>query len=109
MLDYRGLTTELMFFKGAIEKYGLDVQIIRGSGNDFKSAVEPFMYNKMSDENRFQLKSILTTLWNNMNQDIGGSRKITNNNLNQIADSVLSYNASGSLNKNLIDATLYED
>ena len=61
MLDYRGLSTELMFFKGAIEKYGVDVQIIRGSGNDFKSAVEPFMYNKMSDENRFQLKSILST------------------------------------------------
>ena len=79
MLDYRGLRTELMFFKGAIEKYGLDVQIIRGSGNDFKSAVEPFMYNKMSDENRFQLKSILTTLWNNMNQDVGESRNITKN------------------------------
>ena len=109
MLDYRGLSTELMFFKGAIEKYGVDVQIIRGSGNDFKSAVEPFMYNKMSDENRFQLKSILSTLWKNMNQDIGDNRNISVLNLNQIADSVLAYNASGSINQNLIDATLYED
>ena len=109
MLDYRGLSTELMFFKGAIEKYGVDVQIIRGSGNDYKSAVEPFMYNKMSDENRYQLKSILNTLWNNMNQDIGKNRGITNLNLNQIADSVLAYNAAGGLKENLIDATLYED
>ena len=109
MLDYRGLSTELMFFKGAIEKYGVDVQIIRGSGNDYKSAVEPFMYNKMSDENRYQLKSILNTLWNNMNQDIGKNRSITNLNLNQIADSVLAYNAAGGLKQNLIDATLYED
>ena len=109
MLDYRGLSTELMFFKGAIEKYGVDVQIIRGSGNDYKSAVEPFMYNKMSDENRYQLKSILNTLWNNMNQDIGKNRGITNLNLNQIADSVLAYNAAGGLKQNLIDATLYED
>ena len=85
------------------------MQIIRGSGNDFKSAVEPFMYNKMSDENRFQLKSILSTLWKNMNQDIGDSRNISGLNLNQIADSVLAYNASGSINQNLIDATLYED
>ena len=109
MLDYRGLSTELMFFKGAIEKYGVDVQIIRGSGNDYKSAVEPFMYNKMSDENRYQLKSILNTLWNNINQDIGKNRGITNLNLNQIADSVLAYNAAGGLKENLIDATLYED
>ena len=63
----------------------------------------------MSDENRFQLKSILSTLWNNMNQDIGDNRNISSPNLNQIADSVLAYNASGSINQNLIDATLYED
>ena len=45
----------------------------------------------------------------NMNQDIGDNRNISGLNLNQIADSVLAYNASGSINQNLIDATLYED
>ncbi len=109
MMDYRGLSSELMFFKGAIEKYGVDVQIIRGSGNDFKSAVEPFMYNKMSEENRLQLKSILNTLWSNLNQDIGRDRNLTLQKLNQIADSVLAYNASGSLDHNLIDGELFED
>jgi len=55
MLDFRGLGTELMFFKGTLDKLGIEMQIIRGSNNKFKSAVEPFIYKQMSDANREQM------------------------------------------------------
>ena len=109
MIDFRGLSSEIMFFKNAIDKFGVDVQIIRGTGNTYKSAVEPFMYDKMSDENRTQIKSILTTLWNNLNDDIRNDRNISLEKINEIADSVYSYNATGCLKHKLIDDMLYED
>ena len=58
MIDFRGLGSELMFFKKAIDKLDLDVQIIRGKENKFKGAVEPFMYEKMSSENRLQIQNL---------------------------------------------------
>ena len=109
MIDFRGLSSEIMFFKNAIDKFGVDVQIIRGTGNTYKSAVEPFMYDKMSDENRTQIKSILTTLWNNLNDDIRNDRNISLEKINEIADSVYTYNATGCLKHKLIDDMLYED
>ena len=109
MIDFRGLSSEIMFFKNAIDKFGVDVQIIRGAGNTYKSAVEPFMYDKMSDENRTQIKSILTTLWNNLNDDIRNDRNISLEKINEIADSVYTYNAIGCLKHKLIDDMLYED
>ena len=109
MIDFRGLSSEIMFFKNAIDKFGVDVQIIRGTGNTYKSAVEPYMYDKMSDENRTQIKSILTTLWNNLNDDIRNDRNISLEKINEIADSVYTYNAIGCLKHKLIDDMLYED
>ena len=109
MIDFRGLSSEIMFFKNAIDKFGVDVQIIRGTGNTYKSAVEPYMYDKMSEENRTQIKSILTTLWNNLNDDIRNDRNISLEKINEIADSVYTYNAIGSLKHKLIDDMLYED
>ena len=109
MIDFRGLSSEIMFFKNAIDKFGVDVQIIRGTGNTYKSAVEPYMYDKMSEENRTQIKSILTTLWNNLNDDIRNDRNISLEKINEIADSVYTYNAIGCLKHKLIDDMLYED
>ena len=109
MIDFRGLSSEIMFFKNAIDKFGVDVQIIRGTGNTYKSAVEPYMFDKMSEENRTQIKSILTTLWNNLNDDIRNDRNISLEKINEIADSVYTYNAIGCLKHKLIDDMLYED
>ena len=65
-----------MFFKGAIDKLGIDMQIIRGSNNKFKSAVEPFIYKQMSEENREQVMTYLNSLWDNMLTNIKSSRNI---------------------------------
>jgi protease-4 len=109
MIDFRGLGSELMFFKNALDKLDVDIQVIRGKGNKFKGAVEPFMYDQMSPENRLQIKKLLDDIWGNMTLNIKNSRNISLEELNEIADSIYSYNAKGCLDNNLVDGLVYED
>ena len=109
MIDFRGLGSEMMFFKKALDNLDVDVQIIRGKGNKFKGAVEPFMYEKMSAENKLQITKLLDDVWKNMTHNIKDSRDISLENLNEIADSIYSYNSTGCLKYNLVDNLIYED
>lgn len=109
MIDFRGLGSEMMFFKKALDNLDVDVQIIRGKDNKFKGAVEPFMYEKMSAENKLQITKLLDDVWKNMTHNIKDSRDISLESLNEIADSIYSYNSIGCLNYNLVDNLIYED
>jgi protease-4 len=109
MVDFRGLGAELMFFKGMIDKLGVDVQVIRGSNNKFKSAVEPFMLDSMSDANREQTMTYINAMWNQMLVGISETRGISIPQLNMIADSVYVRNAKTAVEYKLVDATKYED
>lgn len=109
MVQHTGLYTELMFFKGMIDKMGLDVSIIRGSNNKFKSAVEPFMYDKMSEPNRMQLTRILDVVWGHMLEKISASRGITVADLKLYADSAFIINAEASVKYKMIDKLMYRD
>ena len=62
------------FFKGALEKLEVEPQIIRHG--KFKSAIEPFILEKMSDENREQVNRFLTSIWNNMKMGISKAKNI---------------------------------
>ena len=108
-VDFRGLSSELMFFKNAIDKLEIDVQIIRGSNNTFKSAVEPYMYEKMSPANREQIQKLLDDVWKNMIHNIKDERNISLENLNEIADSIYSNNAENTLKHKLVDYLVYAD
>lgn len=109
MIDFRGIGSEMMFFKKALDNLDVDVQIIRGKGNKFKGAVEPFMYEKMSAENKLQITKLLDDVWKNMTHNIKDSRDISLESLNEIADSIYSYNSTGCLKYNLVDNLIYED
>lgn len=109
MLEFQGLGAEYMFFKNAIDKLGLDVQIIRGSNNKFKSAVEPFMYDHMSDANREQTMTYLNALWNQMLTGIEETRGVSIAQLNEIADSVYVRSAETAKEYKLVDELIYED
>lgn len=108
-LEFKGLRSELAFFKNALEKLEVDVQIIRGSNNKFKSAVEPFMYDKMSDANREQLSLILNTFWNNLLTSISNYRNIPTEELNNIASNLLISSPEDGLKYKLVDGLLYQD
>jgi len=109
MVDFRGLGSELMFFKNALERFEVDVQVIKGNGNIYKGAVEPFTREAMSTENRTQIKKLLLDIWKNMTHNIKDSRNISLEKLNEIADSLYSYNSKGCLSNELIDGVIYED
>ena len=106
-LDFKGLGGELMFFKGALEKLGIEPQIIRHG--KFKSAVEPFMLDKMSDENRQQTQTYLFALWQKMLDGISISRKIHIDSLNGIANNLSIETAQDAIKFKMVDKLAYKD
>ena len=106
-VDFRGLHADLMFFKGTLEKLEIQPEIIRHG--KFKSAVEPFMYDKMSDENREQVSTFLNSIWNNILNGISASRNIPVEELQKIADNAEGRNAENALSLHLVDKLSYYD
>ena len=107
-VDFRGLGGEHSFYKKGLEKLGVEVQIVRHG--KFKAAVEPFLLDKMSDENRIQTETYLKSIWNEMLVDISASRKMGFDELNDIADMVATFRrADFAKQKNLVDCLKYKD
>ncbi|MBL7941266.1 MAG: signal peptide peptidase SppA, partial [Flavobacteriales bacterium] len=109
MFDWRGLHTELMFFKNMFERIGVDVQVIRGPDNKYKSAVEPFMYDKMSDANREQMKALVDDLWQHMLTDISESRGVSVPDLMMMADSLSLVDQQMAVDKGVLTGLNYRD
>jgi len=108
-LEFKGLRTELAFFKGTLEKLEVDMQVIRGSNNKFKSAVEPFMYDKMSSANKEQMTLIINSFWDYLVGTVSESRGISKDELNKIADELLINSPEDAVKYKLVDAALYQD
>jgi protease IV len=106
-LDFKGLSGEVMFYKKALEKLGVDVQVIRHG--KFKGAVEPFILDQLSKENEEQIKSYVGSIWSHVIENISKVRGISPENLNQMADNLVGYLASGALENKLVDGLLYRD
>lgn len=105
--DFKGLSSELMFFKDFQDKSGVKLEVIRHG--KYKSAVEPFLENKMSDANREQITSLLGSVWNAMVADISKSRNIPVPTLNAVADGLMARTPQLALQQKLIDKIAYED
>ena len=106
-LDFKGLSAEIMFYKDLEEKSGLKMEVIRHG--KYKSAVEPFLENKMSDANREQTTQLLNSIWGSVITDIAKSRKISTVRLNQIADGLLARTPEMAKAERLVDKIAYED
>ena len=110
MLDLHGMASQVMFYKHLFEKLDVEMQIVRGPNNRFKSAVEPYFLDKMSEANREQLEKLLGTVWNEILTEIGNSRNISVEQLNQIADHMETYfDADKALELGLVDQLYYKD
>ena len=108
MLEFQGLSSKRSFYKNALEKLGVDVQIIRHG--KFKAAVEPFIREDMSPENRLQTETYLNGIWGQLVTSIAESRKLTPEAINQLADSVTFFRPAEELvQAGLIDTLLYKD
>jgi protease-4 len=107
MIDFKGLSGEVMFYKKALDKIGVDVQVVRHG--KFKGAVEPFILDEMSKENKEQIKDYVGSIWSQVVSDISESRKIPVAQINKLADNLVANNAKDALQNKLIDGVMYRD
>ena len=107
MIDFRGLSGEILFFKDFQEKYGMKMEVIRHG--KYKSAVEPFLASEMSEENREQTAAFLNSIWSEMVEDIKESREIESSEINHIADELMARTPDLAIENNMITGKLYKD
>lgn len=107
--QFLGLGSELMFYKGLLDKLDLKMQIIRGPNNAFKSAVEPYYLTEMSDSSRLQMQTILDNLWYSVKSGISQDRNISMDKLEDIADRGLVRRFKEGVKYNFIDSVKYRD
>lgn len=106
-MTLRGYAFQLIFYKNLLDKLDVDVQIFRHG--QFKSAVEPYFLDKMSEANREQMSTLANSLWSVFVQDVSKARKISVDQLNNIADSLLCSSPQAALNLKLVDKLAYPD
>ena len=106
MVNIHGLSGQVIFFKGLMDKIGVEAQIVKVG--TYKSAVEPFMLTEMSDANRQQMTHYIGRIWDNMKQDIAKNRNTHADSVNSWADIfTFSLSAEDYLNLNIVDALKY--
>jgi protease-4 len=109
MISFYGLSYKPMFMKDMLGKIGVEMQIIRGKNNKYKSAVEPFMYNQMSEANKIQSKQLISSVWYQIVDGIATERGITIDQVNKAADELSLYLSKNALEQGFIDGLKYQD
>jgi protease-4 len=107
ILEFRGLRSNVIFYKKALEKIGVDVQVIREG--KYKSAVEPFLLESMSEASKEQVTAYVSTVWDHILAGISDSRGKNVIELNLLADGWVTRTPKGALENGLVDSLLYED
>ena len=86
-IDWSGMSSQPIFYTGLMKKLGVKMQVFKVG--TYKSAVEPYINTEMSDANREQVMSFLSSIWNNMLKDVAKSRKLEVDALNALADTTV--------------------
>jgi protease-4 len=107
LIEFKGFSSEITFFKGALEKLEIEPQIIKVG--TYKSAVEPFILDRMSEPNKLQVNSFLGSMYDHFLNRISESRKIPKDSLSIIANKLLVQNAADAVKYRLADALKYKD
>ena len=106
-VDFKGLSSERLFYKDFQEKYGVKMEVIRHG--KYKSAVEGYLNNKMSEANREQISSFLNSIWSEIIEDVSISRNKTIDELNFIADDLLARSSELAVANGMLDGAIYQD
>ncbi len=106
-LEFIGLASRNYFIKKALDKLGIDAQVIRVG--EYKGFAEPFIYTGLSDENREQIRAYTGSIWNTMLTNISKARNIPIAELNSIADNMSVTDAPSAVEKHFIDGVKYKD
>ena len=106
-LDFRGLASSVMFFKEGLDKLGIDMQVLKVG--TYKSAVEPFIMNSMSEANKEQVSSYLNSIYNTFLTDISSTKKISQDSLKSIANGYLIREPEDAKKYGFVTDLLYKD
>jgi protease-4 len=107
IFEFKGFSSQITFLKGALDKLGIEAQIIRVG--TYKSAVEPLILSKMSDANRAQVTSYLGSLYDHFLTNISKSRGINKDSLFNYANNMSVQTPEDALRLKLIDGLKYKD
>lgn len=106
-VDWHGFGAQLSFYKGTLEKLEVEPQVIRHG--KFKSAVEPYIFDKMSDENREQTRQFVGSIWNYVVKNVASQRKKSVSEIQLMADSLTGLDANNALSSGMVDEICYYD
>ncbi len=109
MVEFLGLGTTPMFFKNTLDLLGVEMQVIRGRSNDFKSAVEPYLHSKMSDSSRLQTTQLLNNIWKEVRGEISKDIQTDTAKLSEIANNALVTSVEEGVSYHFFKAAKYED
>jgi protease IV len=104
---FKGMVGQVMFFKGLLDKIDVEAQVIRHG--KFKSAVEPFMLDKMSESSKVQTLAFISGMWNHMLSGISASRKVSVDELNAMANEYKIQSPENAVSLKMVDKLLYKD
>lgn len=108
-MDWMGLSSNVMFFKGLFDKLDVRAEVFRPTACRYKSAVEPYILDKMSSANREQMQQLVNSLWKTIAGSVAESRGIELAELNRLADNLAVTLPEEALEKHFVDGLLYED
>lgn len=106
-VEVKGLSAEVLYLKDFEDKTGVKMEVFRHG--KYKSAVEPFLENKMSEANREQIGTYLQSLWESYLSEVTQSRNLSRESLNQAADSLWGRTAEQALKHHLVDRIAFRD
>ena len=108
-VQFLGLGSERMFYKKLLDQLDVEMQVIRGSNNDFKSAVEPYFLEEMSDSARHQAQVYMNGLWKDIRNDMARDRGLDAANLDSLASKASVRDVRDAVEHGLIGAVKYRD
>jgi protease-4 len=106
-IEFNGLTAEVSFFKNMLDKLEVKPQVFRVG--EFKSAVEPFLYEKMSEPSRLQLTEMINSIYDHVLDEIAESREIPRAKLEELSDKMEVRSAALAKEYKLVDDLFYKD
>ena len=108
-MDMRGMGMETTFYKRMLEDLGVEMTVVRGPDNTYKSAVEPYLRNDLSESNKEQLMALLEDFWARMGGDIAAARGMTMDDLDGHINNLSIRVPSDALELGFVDGLMYED
>ena len=108
-MDWSGLSASVMFYKGLFDKLDLKAEVFRPTACRYKSAVEPYILDRMSDANREQMQELVNSLWGTISGEVARARGIDSVKMQRLTDELAVSLPEDALREGFVDGVIYED